>query len=371
MRSGPRVAEPKDERLLRPERASARRRRGYAVRVLGFAIALGAGYWLLHGLDFARLIDVLGKARPGFLLLVPLAVLAEQWVRAWKWAQIVSATRELPAVWAFRALMAGYVPGLVIGFGTSALTRSWLLARRIGSRTSTVLATSTVDRLIDAFAFAFFIGFAAVAVRLPSSQVLLTQGLRWSGLLVAAIALFVLMLLVALRRGRNGWLAGIARLLPQRVRTALQDALAGYAHGIVWPRSLLRRTGIIAAALLIKLIAATQYLWAGLAFGVLLTPGDYLFIMVFLGTLVFLGFFARVPGSGLIASLFVLELLDVAKAQALAMTLTVSAAFMLTIVLGGGIALIREGIGLGQLLSRARATPAAPAAGDTHDGLMH
>lgn len=351
----------------KPPQGSGHRSLNYGLRALGVVIALGAGYWLLHGLDFARLISVLGKARPGFLLLIPVAVLAEQWVRAWKWAQIVSVIHELPATWAFRALMAGYVPGLVIGFGTSALARSWLLARRSGSRTSTVLATSTVDRLIDAFAFAFFIGLAAIAVRLPSSQVLLTQALRWSGLLIAVVASLILMLLAGLRSDRRGRLAGVMRFLPSRVRIALQGALTGYAYGIVWPRSPLRRGAIVAAAVSIKLIAATQYLWAGLAFGVVLTPGDYLFIMVFLGTLVFLGFFVRLPGSGLIASLFVLELLGVSKAQALAMTLTVVAAFMLTIALGGGIALIREGVGLGQLLSRVRVPPDTAASGGTHD----
>lgn len=335
--------------------ASAKRRLpGYGLRALGVLIALGAGYWLLRGLDFKRLVGVLAEARPGFLLLVPAAVLAEQWVRAWKWGRIVTVTCKVPTGWAFRALMAGYVPGLVVGFGTSALARSWLLARRSGERTSTLLATSTVDRLIDAFAFAFFIGLAAVTVRLPSSQFLLTQGLRWSGLLIAVIALLILILLAGLRRGRGGWLAGALRLLPSRVRTRLEAAVAGYAHGIVWPRSLPRRAGIIAAALFIKLIAVTQYLWAGLAFGVLLAPGDYLFIMVFLGTLVFLDFFVRVPGTGLLASLFALELLGVAKAQALAMALTVIASFMLTIAVGGGIALIREGVGLSEVVNHAR-----------------
>ncbi|TAL91636.1 MAG: flippase-like domain-containing protein [Rhodanobacter sp.] len=327
---------------------------GYSLRVLGALVAVVAGYWLLRSLDFERLVGVLGEARPGYLLLVPTTVLAEQWVRAWKWRQIVSAICELRTTWAFRALMAGYVPGLAVGFGTSALARSWLLARRTGTHTSTLLATTTVDRLIDAFAFAFFIGLTAVVAELPSSQVLLTQGLRWSGLLVVSIALFVLLLLTDLRRGRGRRFAGVVRILPTRTRTWLKAGVEGYAHGIVWPRAQLRRAGIVAAALLIKLIAGTQYLWAGLAFGIVLAPGDYLFIMVFLGTLVFLGFFVRVPGTGLLASLFALELLGVPKAEALAMTLTVIASFILTIVVGGGVALIREGVGLSQLLSRAR-----------------
>lgn len=346
-----------------------RRLLGYGLRVLGVVIALAAGYWLLRDLDFARLLSLLRRAQPGFLLLVPVSVLAEQWVRAWKWRQVLAATRKLPTAWVFRALMAGHVPGLIAGFGTSALARSWLLARRSGERTSTLLATSTVDRLIDAFAFALFIGLAAITMRLPSSQVLLTQGLRWSGLFVVTIALLVLLLLTGLRRGRGRRFAAIVRFLPARVRAGLLSALRGYAHGIVWPRSPVRRVAIVASALFIKLIAVTQYLWAGLAFGVVLSPGDYLFIMVFLGTLVFLGFFVRVPGSGLLASLFVLELLGVAKARALPITLTVIAAFLLTLAVVGGIALIREGVGLSQMLSRVRTKPGSLAFDDAADGM--
>lgn len=344
-----------DPHSIKHTDATRRRVTVYGLRVLGVAIALGAGYWLLHGLDFARLLAMLRRAQPGFLLLIPVSVLAEQWVRAWKWRQITSATCELPTAWAFRALMAGYVPGLVVGFGTSTLARSWLLARRSGERTSTMLATSTVDRLIDAFAFAFFIGLAAITVRLPQSQVLLAQGLCWSGGLIVAAALVVLLLFFGLRRGRvQRLLAGMTRLLPARARGALERGLAGYLRGLVWPRAVTRRVVIITAALLIKCIAVTQYLWAGLAFGVVLTPGDYLFIMVFLGTLVFLGFFVRVPGSGLIASLFALELLGVAQAQAFAMTLAVIAAFLLSITVVGGLALVGEGVGLSQLRNRTR-----------------
>ena len=340
---------------------------GYGLRFLGVLVTLGASWWLLRGLDFKQLAAVVTEARPGYLLLVPVSVLAEQWVRAWKWRQIVTATCELRTTWAFRALMAGYVPGLAVGFGTSALTRSWLLARHTGERTSTLLASTTVDRLIDAFAFAFFTGLAAAAVQLPTSQMFLTWGLRWSGLLIAVIALLVLVLLAGLQRGRIGWLISALRLLPSHPRQRLEAALAGYAQGITWPRSLARRVGVAAAALFIKLTAATQYLWAGLAFGVLLTPGDYLFIMVFLGTLVFLGFFVRLPGSGLLASLFALELLGVTKAKALSMTLIVMASFILTIIIGGGIALIREGVALSEMVNHIRAVMDSSVVSSTRD----
>ena len=46
-----------------------------------------------------------------------------------------------------------------------------------------------------------------------------------------------------------------------------------------------------------KLLAATQFVWAGLAFGVALQPAAYLFTLVCIGSLVILGHVARVAGS--------------------------------------------------------------------------
>ena len=70
-----------------------------------------------------------------------------------------------------------------------------------------------------------------------------------------------------------------------------------------------------------KIIAATHFLWAGLAVGIVLAPFDYLFLMVFAGFALVLARFIRVPGGFVIGSGFALKLLGVADEQALTMIL--------------------------------------------------
>ncbi len=317
---------------------------GYLLRAAGVALAIGALYWLLRGLDLSRFFALLVQAHLLFVLLVPTAILAEQWLRAWKWQQVMWDLHRISTHRIFRATMAGYVPGLVIGFGTSVLARCWLLARTSGGRTTTLLAANAVDRLIDLLAFAVFAGLAGALVVLPHPDFALARALRWSGAIIVILAAAAFALLLGLRRGHLRPLAPALRILPPSAARAVRRGLEGFALGITWPRSPPRRLVIIGTALFIKLIAATQYLWAGFAYGVHLEIGSYLFIMVFLGALVFGGFFVRIPGSGLLASMFVLELLGVPKAQALAITITVEGSFALTIAAIGGVALAIEGV---------------------------
>jgi len=321
------------------------------LRVAGGAFAAGAFYWLLRGLDFARFFALLAQASVPLVLLVPASILLEQWLRAWKWRQVLWDLRQVPAWRLFQATMAGYIPGMLIGFGSSMLARSWLVARRSTAATSTVLATTAVDRFIDLLAFAVLVGLAAALVALPNSHAALLRALHWSGALLLALAFLAF---AALSVARRGGLQRLSAICPRAIRNAVHGALADFALGITWPRSRLRRVAIIAAALLVKAVAATQYLWAGLAFDVRLAFGDYLFLTAFFGTLVVVAFFVRVPGSGLLASMFALEVLGVPKAQALAITVTVVSSYMLTVVIAGGAALISEGVSPARLRAALR-----------------
>lgn len=76
---------------------------------------------------------------------------------------------------------------------------------------------------------------------------------------------------------------------------------------------------------------------------------DYVFLMVVLGSLVFIGFVVRIPGSTLFASIFALGLFGVPKAQATAMTLMVIGSFLTTIAILGGLAFVWQGVKLAEL----------------------
>jgi hypothetical protein len=105
----------------------------------------------------------------------------------------------------------------------------------------------------------------------------------------------------------------------------------------------------VLASIVIKIIATTHFLWAGLAFGVLLKPIDYVFLLVFAGFAHILAHIARVPGGFIVGSIFALGLLNVPKEEAIAMVASVQIASMATVAAIGAVALWREGIALSEL----------------------
>jgi hypothetical protein len=139
------------------------------------------------------------------------------------------------------------------------------------------------------------------------------------------------------------------------------DGLRSAIHeGIVWPRERSRQVGAVLASVAMKVVAATHFLWAGLAVGVVLTVADYLFLMVFAGFALVLARFVRVPGGFIIGSGFALELLGVPDAQALAMILFNNVLSIALMVGPGLVFLWRSGVDIRQARSAAAKPDARP-----------
>src|SRR5262249_4249106 len=136
-----------------------------------------------------------------------------------------------------------------------------------------------------------------------------------------------------------------------------QGVAACFARGVCGPCEPGRSLGFGLASVAIRLIAASQLMWAGLAVGAELLPAQYLFIMVFLGFLVILGHFARITGSFIIGGIFALGLFGVSEERALAMVLLVQGASLLSVAGIGALALWQQGVALSEL----RASGAADA----------
>jgi glycosyltransferase 2 family protein len=311
--------------------------------------------WILSRLDHERLATILAEAQPGFLLLVPAAIAAEQLVRAWKWRQLLYPVQSISTVRLFGAIMAGYLSTLLIPFGVSPLLRSWLVARLERLKMSAVLATVAVDRLIDGVVFTGFVAVVLVFAVFPDPSGGIRLGLLVGG--AGSLALFALLLFLLARHRRDvedaaSWTMRLVDRLPARFVVRTRELLRSFATGIVWPRATARRVGIILASITIKLIAATHFLWAGLAFGVVLRPVDYLFLVVFLGFLVIITHFVRIAGGFIIGAIFALGLLGVSGEQAMAMALVVQVSSMLTVAGIGAFALWRNGVALDELPAR-------------------
>lgn len=319
---------------------------------LALAVGLAAVLWVLSRVDYDRLLEVLRRAEVMPLLAVPLAVAAEQLLRAWKWRQLLYEIRPVGSLRLFGAIMAGYFATMLIPLGISPLVRSWLVARLEGLKMSTVLATAAIDRLVDGLVFCGFVALALGLAAVPEASGGIRLGLLAGGLgsfLGFAALLYGLSRFKGRAGAADGWPARAAARLPERFAGPLLRVLQAFAEGVVWPRQHRRGVAIVLASTAMKLISLTHFFWAGLGFGVVLGFADYLFLLVLFGFLLIVSRITRVPGGFFLGAVFALDLLGVAEEQALAMVLVVQATTVATVSVVGAFALWRSGLALGDL----------------------
>ncbi len=319
---------------------------------LGALLGIAALAWVLRGFDLDRFFFILRKVDIRYVVLVPLFMLFEQLVRAWKWRQLLIPLQAIRTLHLFGAIMAGYLLAILIPFGFGTVARSWLVARRENLKLPSVLATVAIDRLTDGIVFASLVPVALLSVAFSDPTGGIRSGLGWGAfgsLLLFSLAIAVL---VGSRRGAlssNGWSSGVVRRLPLRVQEPASRLNAAFAAGVAWPHEPWRGAGVVVASLLIKLLAATNFVWAGLAVGVMLAPAQYLFLLVFLGFLVILGHFARVAGSFVIGGVFALGLMGVEEEKALVMALIVETSYLLSTAAAGTLSLWWQGLKIGEV----------------------
>jgi uncharacterized membrane protein YbhN (UPF0104 family) len=320
-------------------------------RWLGAASGLVLLAWVLRDLDPSRFLAILAKAEIWPLLLLPAATVLEQLLRAFKWRQMLYPLRPVGTWRLFGAIMAGYLANLAAPVRVSPLVRAWLIARLEALRTSTLLATVALDRLIDGIVFVAFTALALELVRFPDAGGAIREGLRWGALgsLVVFSGSIAALVAFSRRRRQNRAPGAPPRLigwLPRRWRDPVRDFVRHFFEGVVWPSEAWRGAAIVTTSIAIKIVAISYFLWAGLAFGVALTPEGYLFLMVFLGFLVILAGTLRIVGGFTAGAVFVLEGLGVEVEKALAMTLIVQAATLSTVAISGAAALWAQGMTL-------------------------
>ncbi len=320
----------------------------------GATVGIAAMAWVIGRIDFERLQQVVAEAETGFLVLAPVAIAAEQLLRSWKWRQLLHDIKPVNTLRLFGAIMVGYFANVLIPLGVSPFVRSWLVARLEGLRMGAVLATAAIDRLVDGVIFTGFVALALGFAVFPDPGGDIHLGLVVGG--VGSLVLFVFLLLILARwkrkeGDRDGWAPRLISRLPTHLTGPANTFLHSFAEGVVWPVEIWRGVAIVIASTGIKLVAATHFLWVGLAFGVVLPLADYIFLLVFLGFLIILTRIARIPGGFIFGSAFALDLLGVAEEQALAMVLVVQMASLLTISGVGAFALWRNGMAISDLRS--------------------
>ena len=308
--------------------------------LIGAAVALVLIFMLYGSLDFGKFLDGLRSANLIWVVILAVTILLEQFFNGWKWRQILHDVKPVDTFRLTGALLAGYGANVLVPLGISPLVRAWIIARLEQLKMATVLTTTIISRFIAGVVFALFAGVLALVGQVPQVEGNLELGLSVAGAL--NIVLFG-GLLWAMFRFRTlfasdgpvicrlfDWVAARMRANGPGLRTAICD-------GVIWPRNAMRRVAVFVGAIAAKLIAATHFVWAGLAVGVVLAPWDYIFLMLFSGFIMVLGRFVRIPGSFIFGAGFALQMLGVPPETALLMILF---NYIMTILLVVGIGLI-------------------------------
>ncbi len=310
-------------------------------------LATGVLFFAFRHLDLGRLSDIILGAEPLWLLALAVSIPIEQVLRGWKWRQILFDIRPVGTLRLFSAVMVGYFANMMIPIGLSPLVRAWLIARLESLKITTVLLTTAIERFVDGIVFAVLVGVLVIFAVLPETEGNLRLGLvvAGSGSLVLFIGLIGGLFLVKNHLIDSNSVGGrFVAWLETLFGGRLAGIGLGMAEGITWPKSRWRGAGVILASIAMKMISTTHFLWVGLVFGILLSPFDYLFIMVVTGFALIVSRFIRVPGGGIMGSAFALKLLGIADEEALTMVLVVHFSVMALVAGIGAIAMWKSGL---------------------------
>jgi hypothetical protein len=310
-------------------------------------LATGVLFFAFRHLDLGRLSEVILGAEPLWLLALAVSIPIEQVLRGWKWRQILFDIRPVGTLRLFSAVMVGYFANMMIPIGLSPLVRAWLIARLESLKITTVLLTTAIERFVDGIVFAVLVGILVSFATLPVTEGNLRLGLMVAG--SSSLVLFIgliggLFLVKNHLIDSNSVVGRFVAWLETLFGGRLAGIGLGMAEGITWPKSRWRGAGVILASIAMKMISTTHFLWVGLVFGILLSPFDYLFIMVVTGFALIVSRFIRVPGGGIMGSAFALKLLGIADEEALTMVLVVHFSVMALVAGIGAIAMWKSGL---------------------------
>jgi uncharacterized protein (TIRG00374 family) len=239
---------------------------GFARGGIGVLISLACVYLVLRGVDLQRTADLLGGARPAWLLIAVAAVIGDLFFRALRWQALMRPIHRVPLRRLGAYMLVGYLANNVLPARLGELVRSHYLGDREGISRSATLGTVVVERVVDTVVL---VGIGAAAILILNVRGVVVSailvGVAIAGLLCVALAVA----LAAHRLPGAGKVAARLERWPRAVgvATRLRDGLRVAAI----PRTL-------AAAAILSVVAwsctVIAVLAVGQSLGIQLTVGE-------------------------------------------------------------------------------------------------
>jgi glycosyltransferase 2 family protein len=239
---------------------------GFARGAVGVLVSVACVYLVIRGVDLGKTLDLLGGAKPAWLLLAVAAVGGDLAFRAVRWQILIRPICRVPLRRLSAYMLVGYLANNVLPARLGELVRSHYLGDREGISRSATLGTVVVERVVDTVVLVG-IGAAAILVLNVRGVVVsaILVGVAVAGLLCVALAVA----LAAHRLPGAGRAAAFLARWPRVVGVAarLRDGLRVAA---------LPRTVAAAAVLSVAAWSCTvvAVLAVGQSLGIQLTVGE-------------------------------------------------------------------------------------------------
>ena len=319
--------------------------------LIGVIVSAICLFFVLRQVDFAELVDTLGRTNLFWVALTILQLIPAMWLKAYRWRLFFPDPEAARRAGLVPALYIGYMVNTIAPLRMGELVRAYLVGHHDRLGVSTTVATVVLEKLFDVGSLVLIFVVLALLAPLPdwANAAAAASGL---GLTVGVIG--TIFLVVAEARVIS-LLEYVEKRLPLLNRLHLSALAASFVDGLRCIQSPERLFWSVVWSAVLWIGGAATLAFGFLAVGISLTPAMVLFLLVVtnLGMAV-----PSAPGYvGVYHALVVvgLAVFGVAETTALSAAIVLHAAVFGFFLLGGMIYLWRGRFSLTQLISGARA----------------
>jgi uncharacterized protein (TIRG00374 family) len=197
--------------------------------LLGLVLSVLFLWLALRNVDGEALWQALRSSNPLWIVPFLLSLAAFCWLKAVRWALLLTPTRTTRASELLAPVIIGYMGTGLMPMQLGEIARAYLAATRLGTRVATILASLVVERILDIFSLLVIIALVGVFGTELSVQY------RVVGLVFAAMALTACVALWLYARHTDKFIASVQRslsFLPPALTHRIVDQLRAGSAGV-------------------------------------------------------------------------------------------------------------------------------------------
>jgi hypothetical protein len=130
---------------------------------VGLAVTVVCLYFVLRGLDFAKMWGIVSRINVWLLLLTVAIYIGGYYIRAFRWHHLLKHIKPLKALELFPYLVMGFMFNNVLPARAGEFIRAYMTGSRKGVSKSSTFATVMIERVFDGLVMIayFVIGYSA------------------------------------------------------------------------------------------------------------------------------------------------------------------------------------------------------------------